>query len=155
LKPQVKANTNLTKPLTSHVPTGIEATYENPEDSEDKPNQDLLEVFKSCLPFLVPETIPELKIELKQQETNFKATIESQQETINQHEATIEKQNKELGKFKEDFEEFTKEMSRKFQEFDDILTEKRPPPPFEEVNKEADETIEAAKKFIAEKKNKQ
>jgi hypothetical protein len=69
LKPQVKANTNLTKPLTSHVPTGIEATYENPMDTEDKPNSDLLDVFKLCLPYLVPETVPELKIELNEQKT--------------------------------------------------------------------------------------
>jgi hypothetical protein len=80
LNPKVKANTNLTKPLTSHVPVGIEATYENPDDSEDKPNSELLEVFKSCIPFLVPETIPELKVELNEQ----KAENQKQQTQIDQ-----------------------------------------------------------------------
>jgi site-specific recombinase XerD len=74
MNPKVKANTNLTKPLTSHVPTGIEAVYENPDDSEDTPNSDLLAVFKMCLPFLVPETIPELKVELNEQKTENQAT---------------------------------------------------------------------------------
>jgi hypothetical protein len=77
LNPKVKANTNLTKPLTSHVPTGIEATYENPIDLEDTPNQDLFLVFKSCLPYLVPETLPELKAELNEQKE------QSQKETAN------------------------------------------------------------------------
>jgi hypothetical protein len=86
MNPKVKANTNLTKPLTSHVPVGIEAVYENPEDSEDKPNSDLLEVFKSCIPFLVPATIPELKIELKETEIKFK----TQQEQIDRMKETIE-----------------------------------------------------------------
>jgi site-specific recombinase XerD len=75
MNPKVKANTNLTKPLTSHVPTGIEATYENPDDSEDKPNSDLLAVFKSCIPFLIPETIPELKIELNEQKAENQKRI--------------------------------------------------------------------------------
>jgi hypothetical protein len=75
MNPKVKANTNLTKPLTSHVPTGIEATYENPDDNEDTPNNDLLTVFKSCIPFLVPETIPELKIELNQQKAENQKRI--------------------------------------------------------------------------------
>ena len=74
MNPKVKANTNLTKPLTSHCPQGIEATYENPDDSEDKPNSDLLAVFKSCIPFLMPETIPELKIELNQQKAELETT---------------------------------------------------------------------------------
>ena len=86
LNPKVKANTNLTKPLTSHVPVGIEATYENPDDSEDKPNQDLLEVFKSCLPFLVPETVPDLKIELNQQ----KAENQKQQKKLTEQEQKIQ-----------------------------------------------------------------
>ena len=54
-KPQVKANANLAKPLTSHKPMGIEATYANHQDSEDKPNEDYLTLFKMCLPFLVPQ----------------------------------------------------------------------------------------------------
>ncbi len=45
-KPQVKANANLAKPLTSHKPTGIEATYANHQDSEDKPNEDYLTLFQ-------------------------------------------------------------------------------------------------------------
>ena len=76
MNPKVKANTNLTKPLTSHCPQGIEATYENPEDSQYNPNSDLLAVFKSCIPFLVPETIPELKIELNQQKAESEQQIE-------------------------------------------------------------------------------
>jgi hypothetical protein len=88
LNPKVKANTNLTKPLTSHVPTGIEATYENPEDTEDKPNSDLLEVFKSCLPYLVPETVADLKVELNQQKTETK--------TLGQKNAELQKQVDEM-----------------------------------------------------------
>lgn len=86
MNPKVKANTNLTKPLTSHSPIGIESTYENPDDSEDKPNSDLLAVFKSCIPFLVPETVPELKIELNEQKAllnNAETKFKTQQEQIN------------------------------------------------------------------------
>ena len=54
-KPQVKANLNLAKPLTSHKPTGIEASYANHQDNEDQPNEDYLALFKMCLPFLVPQ----------------------------------------------------------------------------------------------------
>lgn len=77
LNPKVKANNNLTKPLTSHVPTGIEATYENPNDNEDTPNNDLLEVFKLCIPYLIPETIPELKAELNETKEKQKAEFEN------------------------------------------------------------------------------
>ena len=49
---------NLVKPLTSHSPEGIEAVYEGDDDDDQKPDEDLLKVFKQCLPFLVPETIP-------------------------------------------------------------------------------------------------
>ena len=62
--PKVKANTNLAKPLTSHKPLGVEASYASHESTEDKPNAELLELFKMCLPFLIPETVGELKAEL-------------------------------------------------------------------------------------------
>ena len=57
LRDKIKITSNLTKPLTSHTPDGIEAVYEGSDDDEDKPNSDLLEVFRSCIPYLVPETI--------------------------------------------------------------------------------------------------
>ena len=102
LNPKVRANTNLTKPLTSHVPTGIEATYENPDDSEDKPNSDLLAVFKSCIPFLVPETIPELKIELNEQKAENQKQQTQQQQQIElmkeDNKKQAEEQNKKLEK---------------------------------------------------------
>jgi hypothetical protein len=60
-KPQIKANSNLAKPLTSHKPSGTEAIYENHPDS------DYLELFKMCLPYLIPETTGELKAELNHQ----------------------------------------------------------------------------------------
>ncbi len=62
--PKVKANPNLAKPLVSHKPTGIESSYANHKSEEDKPNAELLELFKMCLPYLIPETVPELKSEL-------------------------------------------------------------------------------------------
>jgi hypothetical protein len=55
--PKVKANPNLAKPLVCHKPTGIEASYANHQIEEDKPNAGLLELFKMCLPFLIPETV--------------------------------------------------------------------------------------------------
>jgi hypothetical protein len=67
--PKVKANTNLAKPLTSHKPLGVEASYASHESTEDKPNAELLELFKMCLPFLIPETVGELKAELDEQKT--------------------------------------------------------------------------------------
>jgi hypothetical protein len=94
LNPKVKANTNLTKPLTSHVPVGIEATYENPDDSEDKPNSELLEVFKSCIPFLVPETIPELKVEINEQKAEnqkHQTQLEEQNRRIEELTNTVDK----------------------------------------------------------------
>jgi len=81
LRDKVKITSNLTKPLTSHVPTGIEATYEG-SDAEEIPNQDLLEVFKSCIPYLVPETIPELKAELNQQKAETSKVIGQQHERL-------------------------------------------------------------------------
>lgn len=82
LNPKVKANTNLTKPLTSHCPTGIESTYENPDDTEDKPNSDLLTVFKSCIPFLVPETVANLKVALNEQKSASEKKNEEQSKRI-------------------------------------------------------------------------
>lgn len=63
-KPQIKANVNLAKPLTSHKPLSIESVYANHPDS------DYLELFKMCLPYLIPETVPELKIEINEQKTS-------------------------------------------------------------------------------------
>ncbi len=64
LKNKVKVSGNLVKPLSSHVPTGIEAVYEGVADSETKPDEDLLKTFKQCLPYLVPQTAPQLRSEL-------------------------------------------------------------------------------------------
>jgi integrase len=98
LKPQVRANSNLTKPLTSHVPTGIEATYENPEDTEEIPNSDLLTVFKSCLPYLIPETLPELKAELNVQKVENQETKRELKELENK----IDENTKQLQEVRED-----------------------------------------------------
>jgi hypothetical protein len=115
-KPQVKANVNLAKPLTSHKPSGIEATYANHSDNGDKPNEDHLELFKMCLPFLVPETVPELKTELNEQKTQNATALEEMKREIekmqNQHRQDIEnlkeaivrdqkKVNDSLNKFRE------------------------------------------------------
>ncbi len=83
-KPQIKANVNLAKPLTSHKPTGIEATYTNHPDS------DYLELFRMCLPFLIPETVGELKAELDEQkaETAKKLKADNEQLTNLQYENT-------------------------------------------------------------------
>jgi integrase len=74
--PKVKANPNLAKPLTSHKPVGIEASYANHQTEEDKPNADYLELFKMCLPYLIPETVPELKSELDQTKQELTETKE-------------------------------------------------------------------------------
>ncbi len=84
LRDKLKISGNLVKPLSSHVPSGIEAVYEGSDDS-DKPNEDLLKVFKSCIPYLVPETIPELKIELNE------TKAENQK-----HQTQIEAQNQKM-----------------------------------------------------------
>lgn len=64
LKNKLKISGNLVKPLSSHIPSGIEAVYEGSYDSEDKPDEDLLKTFKQCLPYLVPQTAPQLRNEL-------------------------------------------------------------------------------------------
>lgn len=74
--PKVKANVNLAKPLTSHKPSGIEATYANHPDS------DYLELFKMCLPFLIPETVGELKTELNKQKTELEKEKEQNEKRI-------------------------------------------------------------------------
>ena len=76
--PKVKVNPNLAKPLLSHKAVGIEASYASHESTEDKPNPEQLEVFKMCLPFLIPETIGELKAEVNEQ----KAENQEQQKAI-------------------------------------------------------------------------
>ena len=105
LRDKIKITSNLTKPLTSHTPQGIEAVYESSDDSEDKPNSDLLAVFKSCIPFLVPETIPELKIELNEQ----KADNEKQQSEI---EAMKEQHSKDIDEMKAKFDELVSELKK-------------------------------------------
>ncbi|MGD0202759.1 MAG: hypothetical protein ABSC20_02485 [Candidatus Bathyarchaeia archaeon] len=75
-KPQIKANINLAKPLTSHKPSGIEATYANHPDS------DYLTLFKMCLPYLIPETTGELKAELNQQKTELEKVLEQKEKRI-------------------------------------------------------------------------
>jgi site-specific recombinase XerC len=93
LRDKIKVTSNLTKPLTSHVPSGIEATYEGSDD-EDTPNDDLLKVFKSCIPYLVPETIPELKIELNETKQELSQTKTDYQKTVTEQQQQID----ELGK---------------------------------------------------------
>ncbi|MGA2522903.1 MAG: site-specific integrase [Candidatus Bathyarchaeia archaeon] len=80
--PKVKANSNLAKPLVSHKATGIEASYANHKSEEDKPNPELLELFKMCLPFLIPETTGELKAELNQQKTENEKEKEQNEKRI-------------------------------------------------------------------------
>jgi len=111
--PKVKANVNLGKPLTSHKPSGIEATYANHPDS------DYLELFKLCLPFLIPETIGELKTELNQTESTVKKLSEQNKEqskmlseamnTLDEVQTEFEKHEAELEKYKAMFERFGKE----------------------------------------------
>jgi hypothetical protein len=74
--PKVKANVNLAKPLTSHKPSGIEATYANHPDS------DYLELFKMCLPYLIPETTGELKVELNKQKEELDKVKEQNEKRI-------------------------------------------------------------------------
>ncbi len=80
--PKVKANVNLAKPLVSHKSTGIEASYANHKSEEDKPNAELLELFKMCLPYLIPDTVPELKAELNQQKTENEKEKEQNEKRI-------------------------------------------------------------------------
>jgi hypothetical protein len=61
---KLKISGNLVKPLSSHVPQGIEAVYEGDTDSEDKPDKDLLQTLKQCLPYLIPASTAQLKAEL-------------------------------------------------------------------------------------------
>jgi hypothetical protein len=97
LRDKVKITSNLTKPLTSHVPTGIEATYEC-SDAEDTPNDDLLKVFKACLPYLVPETVPELKVELNGQKIENQET----KRELKELEKKLDENTKQLQEVRED-----------------------------------------------------
>jgi len=96
LRDKVKVTSNLTKPLTSHVPTGIEAVYEGSND-EDTPNDDLLKVFKTCLPFLVPETVPELKAEFNQKTDELKEQMNSLRGIVT---ALIDNQEKRVKEYR-------------------------------------------------------
>jgi hypothetical protein len=82
--PRIKENFNLAKPLTSHKPSGIEATYANHPDS------DYLELFKMCLPYLIPETTGELKAELNETKVENDKLIKEQQKQIDEIRETYE-----------------------------------------------------------------
>jgi integrase len=56
-----KLTENFIAPIMAHKIKGIAQSYSSHEADE------LLIKYESCLPFLLPETIPELKIELNQQ----------------------------------------------------------------------------------------
>ncbi len=82
-KPDINAkDKNIAKALVSHSPKGIESSYENFDGKDDKPNEDLLALFKQCLPYLIPETIPELKTELNKQKVETEKVKEEQQKKI-------------------------------------------------------------------------
>jgi len=82
-KPQINAkDKNIAKALVSHSATGIEGSYENFDGKEDKPNEDLLALFKQCIPFLLPETPATLKMELEQQKTQNNNVLEEMRKRI-------------------------------------------------------------------------
>lgn len=82
-KPQIRAeDKNIAKPLISHSPEGIEKNYENFDGKDDKPNSDLLALFKQCIPFLIPETTGELKAELNQQKAETEKEKEQNEKRI-------------------------------------------------------------------------
>jgi len=97
LKNKLKISGNLIKPLSSHVPTGIEAVYEGSNDSENTPDEDLLKTFKQCLPYLIPQTIPQLKTELDEQRQKLakyeamRPTLEILLKRVEMLEAQLEK----------------------------------------------------------------
>jgi integrase len=97
-KPQVKANANLAKPLTSHKPSGIESHYANHQDQDDKPNEDYLTLYKMCLPFLIPKTNEELQEELNQQKEENKkrqTQIEEQNRQVEHLKTQLQQESKE------------------------------------------------------------
>jgi hypothetical protein len=120
LRDKLKISGNLVKPLSSHAPQGIEAVYEG-SDETDKPNEDLLKVFKSCIPFLVPETIPELKIELNQQKAETEKEKLENSKVIDamkeEHKKETEAQNKKIEELEDHFEEKLAETMRKAIDF--------------------------------------
>ncbi len=92
-KPQINADDkNIAKSLVSHSPKGIESTYENFDGKDDKPNEDLLALFKQCIPFLIPETTGELKAELEQQKTENISQIEEMKKEIERMETRHEEE---------------------------------------------------------------
>jgi hypothetical protein len=98
LNSKLQISGNLVKALSSHVPTGIEAVYEGSNDIEDKPDEDLLKTFKQCLPFLVPETIPELKVELNGQKIENQET----KRELKELEKKLDENSKMLEEVRED-----------------------------------------------------
>ena len=96
-KPQVKANVNLAKPLTSHKPSGIEASYANHQDEDNKPNEDHLTLYKMCLPFLIPETTGELKAEVNQQKTQNQKLVEQYKKDIEELREEMRNMSRNLG----------------------------------------------------------
>jgi len=69
LRDKAKVTSNLTKPLTSHTPKDIEAVYEGGlfNTETDAPSEDLIQVVKSIITFLVPRTIPALEVKINEQ----------------------------------------------------------------------------------------
>jgi hypothetical protein len=89
-KPQVKANVNLAKPLTSHKPSGVEAIYAN------HPDNDYLELFKMCMPFLIPKTVEEVEAERQRDNAEHKQIEDRQQQQIDEANKKIEEINEKF-----------------------------------------------------------
>lgn len=124
LKNKLKISGNLVKALSSHVPQGIEAIYESTNDSEDKPDEDLLKVFKQCLPYLVPETVAELKVELNEQKTEN----QKQQSQLEAQNSKIVEQQQKIDLIMAFMEQFKQEQQERFKRIDEAKAE------FEESN---------------------
>ena len=84
--------------------------YENFDGKESKPNEDLLNLFKQCLPFLIPDTVPELRVELNEQKTeNEKEQNEKRIKVLEQrlldNGLSINKMVTDFAQMKETFDE--------------------------------------------------
>ena len=79
-KLNINADNNTAKPLLSHKYAGIEASYENHKTEEDKPNDELLELFKQCVPYLIPQSVGKLRSELNETKSTVQELTKKNEE---------------------------------------------------------------------------
>ena len=106
--------------MVSHSPKGIEGSYENFEGKNDKPNEDLLALFKQCIPFLLPETPATLKVELNETKTELEQTKTEFEQQKAENEKIITVQQKQIEETTKKLDDFMNYQQEKWQYEEDM-----------------------------------